>query len=314
MPSFARGVAPRGLTSGGVMLADTTWAALQDGDGNWLFPAYAILSDSTVQELPGPGTRQTEVYGINDCGQIIGGYQVPDPDDPDSVMYFNGIWQLNADGTISGPTELMGDFRPSDINNLGVMAGTYMGYPAIAWFEGATLEVIQLPPSPMFLGADVNALNDCPIDDPGLTVVGPYYRDEDGNGLGRSRGYAWRPLDSASSPTLLGTLGGRGTWPFGVNSQGEIVGMSDTTSDGQQAFIFKNGKMSNLNSMADVGRKRKLVCANAINDDGDIVGYMGIALPVGEQRGFCFGRFGSRLSYRIAWDRLLGCRRACHFC
>ena len=43
--------------------------------------------------------------------------------------------------------------------------------------------------------------------------------------------------------------------------------------------------MSNLNSMADVGTKARLKFALAINDDGDIVGFMDVPI-VSEQRGF----------------------------
>ena len=84
-------------------------------------------------------------------------------------------------------------------------------------------------------------------------------------------------------------LGGEIAFPRTSTGQGEIVGYSDTKRSGQQAFLFKNGQMLNLNSMAAVG-DRTLQYAYGINDDGDIVGFMGIPRPISEQRGFLLRR------------------------
>jgi probable HAF family extracellular repeat protein len=285
IPPFAGEAEPRGLNGFGVMVADTRRAIEKDDDGNWVFPAYVDHPFFGFLELPAPVNRHTEVWGINDSGVIIGAFQdYSDPEDPGSLIAFSGIWQLNLNGTISGPISL-GTFYPRHINNFGVMAGRCPGWPAIAWFdEDGTLLIERLDSSPQFFGADVNALNDYPITDARLTVVGKYGRDENGESA-PGRGYAWRPRDADNPTTLLETLGGVGSSAQGVNRSGEIVGWSDTKKHGQQAFIFKDGTMSNLNSMADVGNAT-LKFALDINDDGDIVGFMGIPRPISEQRGF----------------------------
>jgi probable HAF family extracellular repeat protein len=267
----------RGLSRccSGVMVTDTAMCFEQYEDGTWVGPSHVAFPDGEHRELPGAGLyyRNTSVWGINDFGQIVGSYELG-----------GGIWQLNADRTISSPISL-GNFFPKAINNFGVMAGTYGGWPTIAWFEGEALMIEQLDTSPEFWGADVNALNDCPVNDERLTVVGTSLRDETGDFSAPDRGFAWRPCDAANPTSILGTLGGWESRAFAVNTRGEIVGMSDTKNRGQQAFIFKDGMMSNLNSMADVGRNR-LKFALGINDDGDIVGFMGIPRPVSEQHGF----------------------------
>jgi len=284
-PACGGGVEPRGMNALGVMVADTRKAVEKDDDGNWVFPSYVIVPGLPFVEVPGPFNRNANVQGINDAGQIVGTYEdLSDPDDPDSLTAFGGIWQLNLDGTISGPIGL-GAFYPWDINNFGVMAGYSQGWPAIAWFEGGTLTIEHLDTSLEFWAANVATLNDCPIDDPRLTVIGTSRCDSAGDFGAPDRGFAWRPFDAANPTTILGTLGGRDSIPLGVNTHGDIVGWSDTKKHGQQAFIFKEGMMSNLNSMADVGRAT-LRFALDINEDGDIVGFMGIPRPVSEQRGF----------------------------
>lgn len=203
------------------------------------------------------------------------------------MIVTGALWQLNPDnGSVSDPTSL-GQFNPRDINNFGVMAGEYEGFPAIAWLDGETLEIDQLDSSPRFWGADTNALNDYPIGDDRLTVVGQSFRNETGDHLAYDsrRGFAWRPFDAANPSTVLGTLGGRESEAMDVNRSGQIVGWSNTKNQGNQAFIYKDGEMLNLNTLVDAGNN-KLNWAFGINDDGDIVGFMRIPRPVSESRGF----------------------------
>lgn len=284
-PACGGSAAPRGMNALGVMVADTIMAVERDADGNWVWPAYVIIPGLPFQELTAPFNRNTGAWAINDAGQIAGTYEdLNDPNDPESLWTFGAIWQLNPDGTLSGPTSL-GEFVPRDINNFGVMVGYYMGWPTLAWFDDGTLLMEELDSSLEFSGAEVAAINNCPIDDPRLTVVGTSLRDATGDYYAPNRGFAWRPFNAADPTTILGTLGGRDSVALDVNTSGVIVGWSDTKKQGQQAFIFKDGRMLNLNSLTDVGT-RKLDHALGISDDGDIVGFMGIPRPVSEQRGF----------------------------
>lgn len=268
----------RGLSRfcSGVMVTGTFQCFEQYEDGTWVTPSYVAFPDGEHVELPGAGTyyRNTSVSGINDLGVVVG-----------SCWSNGAIWQLNEDRTIDGPVDL-GEFYPEAINNFGAMAGRYLGWPAIAWFEGETLKMKFLDSSRRFYGSDPNALNDCPIGDPALTVVGTSWVDEEGNLTGNN-GYAWKPFDSANSLVWLPNFGGpEGTVPADVNTRGEIVGWSETPRRDDHAFVFKNGTMFDLNTMAEVGR-RHLVHAYAINDDGDIVGLMGVPTKGGgEAHGF----------------------------
>jgi probable HAF family extracellular repeat protein len=272
IPSFSLEAAPKGINRWGVGVGGTTRAAEKDEEGNWVFPSWVDVPGLPYQELPTFGGRTSEVTGINDAGVIVGNLS-------------GGVyWRLNPDSSISNPVSL-GDFRPQDINNHGVMAGNHQGWPAIAWFDDGSLEIRQLDTSLEFLGARVTALNDWPVHDPRLTVVGESFRDETGDFHAPDRGFVWRPFDENDPTAILGTLGGLESYALDVNAGGYVVGWSDTKRQGQQAFIYKNGIMLNLNSLTDVG-PNTLQWAQGINDDGDIVGFMRVPRPVSEQRGF----------------------------
>ncbi|HUE71329.1 MAG TPA: hypothetical protein VMP01_10635 [Pirellulaceae bacterium] len=290
LPSFAREAQPTGLNSSGFVVARTSWSNAQDADGNWIFPSYVDLAGVAVQELPGSANRNTSAQAINDAWTIVGTLEATtdDPRYPMGIKSNGAVWQVQADGTVSNPLSL-GDFHPDDINNYGVMAGMMSddGYPAIGWLDGTTLNLVRMAPSARFLGARINALNDYPVEDARLAVVGDSTFNEAGqyDAADSQRGVVWRPYNAASPTTVLGTLGGMHSTARDVNQAEQIVGDSSGKRGGQFAFVYANGTMTNLNAITDVG-DRNLQSAYGINDDGDIVGFMQIPRPISEQRGF----------------------------
>ncbi|TWU28367.1 SUMF1/EgtB/PvdO family nonheme iron enzyme [Bythopirellula polymerisocia] len=291
-PSFAWEVTPTGINSFGVRVGGTSRALEQDDQGNWVSPGYVDVPGISYQEVPSPTGRNTNPSAINDDGVMVGTYDIVH--DLNHREIVGSVWQVRHDGTIDDPVSL-GNFYPTDINNSGVMAGSYEGYAAIAWFEESELAIQQLNNSLRYLGSNINAINDYPIGDERLTVVGTARADETGDYNAPDRGFAWRPFDSADPTTVLGTLGGRTSDALDVNKLGQIVGWSDTKRQGQQAFIYSDGTMSNLNTLVDAGNAT-LGHANGINDDGDIVGFMGIPRPISEARGFLLRPIPAALS------------------
>jgi probable HAF family extracellular repeat protein len=78
----------------------------------------------------------------------------------------------------------------------------------------------------------------------------------------------------------LGTLGdGTHSAALGINSQGDVVGVSDTGDytcpsacfPVQHAFLYREGVMRDLNDLIPVDSGWELVVATAINDSGQIV-------------------------------------------
>jgi probable HAF family extracellular repeat protein len=68
--------------------------------------------------------------------------------------------------------------------------------------------------------------------------------------------------------TDLGTLGGTTSVPAAINSAGEVVGWSYTSSGAQHAFLYANGTMTDLGTLPGYPQST----ATGINDLGQIVG------------------------------------------
>ena len=67
----------------------------------------------------------------------------------------------------------------------------------------------------------------------------------------------------------LGTLGGAGSEAYGINANGQVVGVSDLPGDAvQHAFLYSGGTMTDLGTLPG----KTLSAANGINDLGQIVG------------------------------------------
>ncbi|HZP80864.1 MAG TPA: hypothetical protein VFB21_04430 [Chthonomonadaceae bacterium] len=66
----------------------------------------------------------------------------------------------------------------------------------------------------------------------------------------------------------LGTLGGRSSTIAGLNAAGHVIGWSETPHEGQHAFLWKDGRMTDLGVLP--GGKNSY--AYALNDQDQVVG------------------------------------------
>jgi probable HAF family extracellular repeat protein len=232
-----------GINNAGQIVGDSVVSV---NNGTFL-PSHAFLyAAGTMTDL---GTLDStlgaasQAYAINGTGQIAG----------DSLTS-NGLFHsfIYANGTMTNlgagfPTRTTNGFA---INSNGVVAGTEVltsptGDPAL--FQNGTIQDLG------GTGGSAKGTNDL------------------GQIVGQSAGDAF--LDSGGVMTDLGRLAnGTGSIAYDINNGGVIVGSGMHTSFADTAFIYRNGVITNLNSLIDPTSGWSLTEARAINDEGQIVG------------------------------------------
>lgn len=99
-------------------------------------------------------------------------------------------------------------------------------------------------------------------------VIGVHYTEAGGRGFRWQRGVL----------TDLGTLGGAEAVPTDINERGQIVGTSTTADGSRHAFLWQDGRMTDLGPPAvDSG-------AVAINDRGQVIGWTSTPTAIGSFR------------------------------
>jgi probable HAF family extracellular repeat protein len=74
--------------------------------------------------------------------------------------------------------------------------------------------------------------------------------------------------------TDLGALGGDGSYAYGINNSGQVVGRADTVSGAYHAFLYNGGVMTDLGTLpGGEGAGPVVSCATSINAGGQIVGW-----------------------------------------
>ncbi len=262
---------------------------------------HAFLYDNgTMKDLGTLGGSGSSASAINDNGQIVGGSSNVGNTTGLAFLYSNGSMQ--SLGMLPGGTSS----KAYAINNLGQIAGSWRtasGQVHAFLYANGSFTDLGTPPS-------TNRSDGFGINDSGV-VVGPAssltelrsFSYSNGtmtdllpsllsaaagiNDAGQIVGYASSTTFTGYSAYLydhgvlnyLGRLPGDSTsQALGVNSAGVVVGTSGNVigedfGTGLRAFIYRDGKLSDLNTLLDAsGAGWLLQSAKAINDNGWIVG------------------------------------------
>ena len=232
--------------------------------GNGSYHAF-LYNSETMQDLGTlPGLSNSIAYAINKSGLVVGASGNNGGNGPGHGFFYSG-------GTMQDLGALPGfsNDGASAINNYGQVAGQ-------AFNPGTDVAHAFLCSNGVMrdlgtLGADCNVFG---MNDAGQ-VVGWSENINAGNNY-----HAF--LCDNGVMKDIGTLGGNTSCACDINDSGQVVGWSNTSST-PHAFLYANGTMIDLNTLVS-GSGWTFRQANAINENGQIVGY-GID-PSWHQRAF----------------------------
>jgi len=244
----------RGINSSGHVVGTSLESVTVNSSRSHAF----LWIDGTLTELGGLGGSGTGASAINDLDEIVGGALTPG-NEPRAVLWRNGaILDLNTVIPAGSGWQLQ---AATGINNRGQIAG--FGY--LAGLQRAFL------------------LDNGVVTDLGTLPGGFYSRatgiNEDGWVVGRSskpggddHGVLWRD----GTMVDLGSLPGISAEVNDVNDVGQVVGSATIGAFGGAAFLWQNGKRTDLNTLIDPLLPPNsgwiLTEAAAMNNAGQIVG------------------------------------------
>ncbi|MDQ2907962.1 MAG: hypothetical protein M3R44_01260 [Candidatus Eremiobacteraeota bacterium] len=234
-----------------------------------------VRRHGVLRALPTLGGFNGYASGINNSRQVVGWAEntTHDPTcNPPQVLQFKpALW--DAAGRVHQlPT--FGhdpDGAATAINDNGqvvgisgrcdVAVGRFSALHAVLWQRGAAVDLGSLGGVAWNTPTDINLLGE---------IVGFSDLPGDGNGQLNAHAFLWTK-DGRPRMKDLGTLGGDViSLANGINDRGQIVGVSIGATS--RAFIWQNGKMTDLNALIPHDSSLHLISGNGIDDRGDIVG------------------------------------------
>lgn len=256
------------------------------GFGNHLQCLAAVWKNGALKVLPtllGDNKGNTQAYGLNNLGQVVGFAEngVPDPTcspgTPFQVIRFEAvIWGPNG--------EIQKRLRPPDGDTVGFAFGINDNGQAVG--SSGLCSNTSLPPAnPAGAHAVLWEKDGSPTNLGNLGVGGTFNVATSVNNRGDVAGTAQFPEDGNPHAFLwtretskmrdLGTLPGDAVSVAPccntINDSRQVVGFS-IGSGGPRAFLWQNGMMTDLNTLIPAGSPLFLSFALTINSRGEIAG------------------------------------------
>ena len=218
--------------------------------------SLALADTYSYTTIDFPGASQTVIAGINNSGQVVGGYQLADQS-RHGFLDVGGVFTTIDDPNATSGSEATG------INNLGQIVGAYnLNTPEAGHiFEGAH----------GFL-YNQGTMTFSPIDDPttGVTNTTPTKINDSGDIVGVFRvngGSGNGFLESGGSYSTVNFPGQNGTHDNGINNAGEIVGQYKDSMGLRHGFLDNGGTFTTIDFPGSTE-----TILSAINNFGVIIG------------------------------------------
>lgn len=233
--------------------------------------------DGVMSPLPTLGGDNGYAAGVNNSGQVVGWAEnaIHDPTcvSPQVLQFEAVAWGPKL-GQLQELPPLAGDLdgAATAINDKGQVVGIsgtcdnavgeFTAAHALLWENGKPINIGNLGGVAWNTPTAINNQGE---------VVGFSDLPGDGSGVPNYHAFLWTKAHGIQN---LGTLpGDLYSAAFGINEQGQIVGQSIGAGfSTSRAFIWQNGKMTDLGTLISPQSSLSLLYANDINDRGEIVG------------------------------------------
>ncbi len=265
--------------------------------GGYNYKAFAWSAQGGYQFLSlAPGDQAGSAIAINDSGNVVGyGYK--------SLITYHAL-RWGPVGSVEDLGLLVGEpSAATNINDFGLVAG-YTGAYAFLWSQASGRTLLPGANSAAYIalnnlghaagvassgntGKVVLWKGSTTVVDTGISGVVSGLNDHDEligvyAPAAGSTGFIWSPLSGIQQiPTLYS--GCSVSLPKGINDNSQIVGVAMCLGQRFYAFIYQSGTIQDLNSLIPADSNWQLLEADAINDQGEVVGY---GLLNGAERGF----------------------------
>jgi probable HAF family extracellular repeat protein len=247
LPDRPRSIA-RDINDGGDIVGSASKGGTDIGQA-------VLWTGGAVQNLGTLGTGfYSDAYAINNVGQIVGTSYT---DGGSGLIGVHGFLYTQAGG-LRDLTPDSDQGAATDINDAGQVTGyktALYGYHAFRWDNGNFLDLGVLPFFAHSSGWAINASGQ---------VAG-----HSTSASGNSERFV-RFTDGIGLQNLGGVGEHNNAW--GINAFGHVVGCTGQSRSRAVSFTDERG-LEDLNTLIDPSLGWVLLCANDINDAGEIVGY-----------------------------------------
>jgi probable HAF family extracellular repeat protein len=238
-----------------------------------------VIRDGEMKALPTLGGTNGYASGVNELGEVVGWAETTVQDSTctlPQVFQFEAVKYGHDDKPqVLAPLSGDQDSAATALNDAGDVVGisgecnnavgALSAKHAIIWHNGKPRELPTFGGSGWNTPTDINERGDVV----GFANVPPDIA-ADGSLEFNPVAFIW--TKEKGTQKIMPLAGDTNSIAYAINNHGQVVGQSFGGPEGARAFVWENGKATDLNAIASGDPGMYLIYAEAINDRGDISG------------------------------------------